>query len=80
MGKHVVPYVPYLYQGSVPGCPDTSLRMLLAFHGLNYASSCVRNLSGFNYGFKYFKDNHFAVAGAESHLGPWPRIAAMGLD
>jgi hypothetical protein len=75
VARHVVSDVPYLYQGSVPSCHETSLRMILSFHGLNCSSSYIRNLSGFNYGFKYFKENHFAVACAESPMGPWPHMA-----
>lgn len=75
MAKHIIPNVPYIYQGSVPSCPETTLRMVLEFYGLKYSSSYLMNLSGFNYGFKYFKGNNFAVAGSESPLGPWPFMA-----
>ncbi len=74
MARHVISGVPYIFQGSVPSCPETSLRMVLGSYGWNYASSYLRNLSGFNYGFKYFKDNQFALACAESPIGPWPHM------
>jgi hypothetical protein len=72
MAKHIIPEVPYIYQGSVPSCHETTLRMVLEFYGLRYSSSYVMNLSGFNYGFKYFKEAYFAIACSESPLGPWP--------
>jgi len=75
MAKHIVPDIPYVYQGSAPSCPETTLRMVFAFRGLKFSSSYLRNLSGFDYGFTYFKGNHFAVACAESPMGPWPHMA-----
>ena len=75
MARQVVRGVPYLYQGNAPSCHETTLRMVLRFHGRDCSSSLLRNLSGFNYGFKYFTDHHFAVACAESPMGPWPHMA-----
>jgi len=75
MAKHTIPDVPYLYQGLVPSCHVTSLRMILEFYGRRLSSSYLINLSGFNYGFKYFKGENRAFACSESPLGPWPFMA-----
>ena len=75
MAKHIIPDVPYIYQGIVPSCHVTCLRMLLEFYGMKYSSSYLINLSGFNYGFTYFKGTNRAFACSESPFGPWPFMA-----
>jgi hypothetical protein len=75
MMKHSIPDVPYIYQGIVPCCHVTSLRMILEFYGRKHSSSYLINLSGFNYGFKYFEGENRAFACSESPLGPWPFMA-----
>jgi hypothetical protein len=75
MAKHIIPDVPYIYQGIVPSCHVTSLRMLFEFYSMKYSSSYLINLSGFNYGFTYFKGSKRAFACAESLVGPWPFMA-----
>ena len=71
MSKHIIPDVPYIWQGTVPACHVTSLRMVLEFYGIKYTHSYLMNLSGFNYGFRYFKGHDLAFAVSESYLGPW---------
>lgn len=75
MGSHVIPDVPYIFQGLVPRCHVTSLRMILEYYGSRFAPSYLMNLSGFNYGFKYFKESRLAAACAESPFGPWMFMA-----
>lgn len=75
MAKHIIPDVPYIYQGIVPSCHVTSLRMLLEFYGMKHSFSYLINLSGFNYGFTYFKGTNRAFACSESPFGPWPFMA-----
>lgn len=75
MAGYVIPDVPYVFQGIVPRCHVTSLRMILEFYGVKYAPSYLMNLSGFNYGFKYFKGANMAIACPESSLGPWEFVA-----
>ena len=71
MARHIIPDVPYIWQGMVPCCHATSLRMVFEFYGIKYANSYLMNLSGFNYGFRYFKGAKLAIAASESYLGPW---------
>jgi hypothetical protein len=75
MLAYIIPNVPYIFQGIVPRCHVTSLRMILEFYGVKYAPSYLMNLSGFNYGFKYFKGANTAIACPESPLGPWEFMA-----
>lgn len=75
MSKHKIPNVPYIFQGLVPRCHVTSLRMVLEFYGVKYSPSYLMNLSGFNYGFGYFKGDNIAIACAKSPLGPWEFMA-----
>ncbi|MDH5696106.1 MAG: C39 family peptidase [Dehalococcoidia bacterium] len=75
MARYIIPNVPYIFQGIVPRCHVTSLRMILEFYGVKYAPSYLMNLSGFNYGFKYFKGANMAIACPESPLGPWEFMA-----
>jgi len=70
MSCHVIANVPYIFQGIVPRCHVTSLQMILEFYGKKYSPSYLMNLSGFNYGFNYFKVNNFAFACPETPLGP----------
>ncbi len=70
MPKHVIADVPYIFQGIVPRCHVTSLRMILEFYGVKYSPSYLMNLSGFNYGFNYFKGRSLAFACPETPLGP----------
>lgn len=75
MHSYIIPNVPYIFQGIVPRCHVTSLRMILEFYGVKYAPSYLMNLSGFNYGFKYFKGTNIAIACPDSPLGPWEFMA-----
>ena len=74
MARHIIPDVPYIYQGIVPSCHVTCLRMLLEFYGMKHSFSYLINLSGFNYGFTYFKGTNRAFACSESPFGPWPFV------
>jgi len=71
MSQHIIPNVPYIWQGTVPSCHVTSLRMALEFYGVKYTHSYLMNLGGFNYGFRYFREASLAFAVSESYLGPW---------
>ncbi len=70
MSQHVIANVPYIFQGIVPHCHVTSLMMILEFYGMKYSTSYLMNLSGFNYGFNYFKGRSLAFACPETTLGP----------
>jgi hypothetical protein len=71
MSKHKI-NVPYIWGGNVHCCHTTSLRMILKFYGLEHTTSYIMNLSGFNYGFHYFKEAKMAFGGPESPLTPFP--------
>lgn len=75
MSKHVIPDVPYIFQGMAPRCHVTSLRMILEFYDVKYTTSYLMNLSGFNYGFTYFKGANMAYACPATSLGPWEILA-----
>jgi hypothetical protein len=75
MSKGMIPNVPYVFQGLVPRCHVTSLIMILEYYGLKYSQSFLMNLSGFNYGFVYFKGKNMAFGNPESPFGPWPFMA-----
>lgn len=72
MSRHVIANVPYVWDGIVRRCHVSSLRMVLEFYGIKYSPSYLMNVSGFNYGFHYFKEAKVAFGNPESALGPWP--------
>lgn len=53
----------------MPRCHVTSLRMILEYYGVKYSPSYLMNLSGFNYGFSYIREENLAVACPE--FEPW---------
>jgi len=61
----------YIWDGIVPRCHVTSLRMILEYLGLKYPPSYLMNLCGFNYGFRYSKATKIAYAIPNPPLGPW---------
>ena len=64
--------VPYVFQGTAaPRCHVACLRMILEYYGVRYTTSYLMNLSGYNYGFTYFKEAKMAFAGPATPLGPW---------
>jgi len=82
MLKHVIPNLPYIYQGIVPRCHVTSLMMILQYYGLEYSQSYLMNLSGYNYGFSYYEQGNTAyeqgnraLACPESSFGSWAFMA-----
>ena len=74
MSKHVID-VAYIWDGIVPLCHTTSLRMVLGHYGIKYPPAYLMNLSGFNYGFRYSTDTKIAYAIANPPLGPWEHMA-----
>jgi hypothetical protein len=45
--------------------------MILEYYDALYTTSYLMNLSGYNYGFTYFKEAKMAFAGPATPLGPW---------
>ena len=74
MSRHVI-NVKYIWDGIVPLCHVTSLRMVLEFYGIQYTPSYLMNLSGFNYGFRYSRKARVAFANPNPPLGPWEHMA-----
>ena len=72
MPNHMRVDVPYVFQGTAaPRCHVACFRMILASYGLKYTTPYLMNLSGYNYGFTYFKEAKMAFAGPATPLGPW---------
>ena len=72
MSSCKIPDVPYVFQGvGAPRCHVACLSMILEFYDIRYAPSYLMNLSGYNYGFRYFKEAHVAFAALATPLGPW---------
>ena len=74
MSRHVI-NISYIWDGIVPLCHATSLRMVLEFYGVKYSPAHLMNLSGFNYGFRYSRNTRVAYANPITPLGPWEYMA-----